>query len=339
MIAFDEKFFEGEERDGFYIEGEMKRVWAAQMEVLMEIDRICKKYDIPYFADSGTLLGTVRHNGYIPWDDDMDIAMLRSDYMKFISVAPKELEWPLFCADIYHLGTWSEPFARVINGSGINLTEKHLERYHGCPYSAGVDIFILDNLPKTEEEFNLVIGLFEWVWNIKRLFEKKKTQLDSIESSTVKLEVAKDWDAQIEEQLVMLEEDCKITIDRNKDIPNQLLKVIDGLFAMYGDEESNEVANMSFAETGVFQNVGRKKEWYRKSILLPFENIFMPVPIEFKKAVEKCYGPDYLTPVKKWHFHDYPYYKEDKKKLQETRKDVQSIAEKMDKLEKLLAEE
>lgn len=338
MITFDEKFFEGEERDGFYIEGEMKRVWAAEMEVLMEIDRICKKYDIAYFADSGTLLGAVRHNGFIPWDDDMDIAMLRSDYMKFISVAPKELTWPLFCADIYHWEGWSEPFARVVNGSGINLTPKHLERYHGCPYSVGVDIFVLDNIPATEEEFNIVISLFEWIWNIKKMFDKKKAQLDSTESSTVKREEENEWDAQIEEQLVKLEEDCKITINREKDIANQLLKVIDGLFAMYGDDESSQVMNLSFAERGQYLVAGRKKEWYRESILLPFENITMPVPVDFKRAVEKCYGTNYLTPVKKWHFHDYPFYKKDKKKLQETRKDVHSINGKMDELEKLLAE-
>ena len=76
-------FLEGEIRNSFYVESMMKKVWAAQLEVLNEIDRICKKHNITYFADWGTLLGTVRHKGFIPWDDDMDITMKRQDYIKF----------------------------------------------------------------------------------------------------------------------------------------------------------------------------------------------------------------------------------------------------------------
>ena len=86
MLEFDKDFFEKEERCGFTIEPMMKSVWAAQLEVLEKIDRICKENGIKYFADWGTLLGAVRHKGFIPWDDDMDICMLRPDYLRFIQV-------------------------------------------------------------------------------------------------------------------------------------------------------------------------------------------------------------------------------------------------------------
>ena len=85
-----DNFLEGEIRNSFYVESMMKKVWAAQLEVLHEIDRICKKHNITYFADWGTLLGAVRHKGFIPWDDDMDITMKRQDYIKFCEVFPKE---------------------------------------------------------------------------------------------------------------------------------------------------------------------------------------------------------------------------------------------------------
>ena len=68
-------FFKEEVREDFYISAEMKRVWAVEMKVLSFVISVCKKYDIPYFADYGTLLGTVRHKGFIPWDDDIDIAL------------------------------------------------------------------------------------------------------------------------------------------------------------------------------------------------------------------------------------------------------------------------
>ena len=90
-LEFSAEFFLDEVREGFYISSIMKRYWAAQLTVLAEIDKVCKKYDIPWYADCGTLLGGVRHGGFIPWDDDMDICMLRHDYIKFISVAKDEL--------------------------------------------------------------------------------------------------------------------------------------------------------------------------------------------------------------------------------------------------------
>ena len=79
---FDESYFEDEIRDGFYIPSMIKRSWAVALDVLSEVDRICQKYDIKYYAEWGTLLGAVRHAGFVPWDDDLDIAMQRNDYIK-----------------------------------------------------------------------------------------------------------------------------------------------------------------------------------------------------------------------------------------------------------------
>ena len=84
-------YFEDEVRDGFFVPSEIKRAWAAELEVLSEIDKICKKHKIQYFADWGTLLATVRHEGFIPWDDDLDIVMKREDYRRFMEIAQTEL--------------------------------------------------------------------------------------------------------------------------------------------------------------------------------------------------------------------------------------------------------
>lgn len=64
------------------------------LEILVEVDKICKKHDIPYWLSSGTLIGAFRHNGFIPWDDDLDIEMLRKDYLRLLQVLPDELpDW------------------------------------------------------------------------------------------------------------------------------------------------------------------------------------------------------------------------------------------------------
>ena len=76
-------FFEDEVRDGFYIPTAVKQAWNAGLDILEEIDRICRKHGIEYFAAWGTLIAAIRHGGFIPWDDDMDICMKRQDYEKF----------------------------------------------------------------------------------------------------------------------------------------------------------------------------------------------------------------------------------------------------------------
>lgn len=69
----------------------LNKLHNVQLEILCEVDRVCKLHNITYFLDSGSALGAIRHKGFIPWDDDIDIAMLREDYDRFCDLAPKEL--------------------------------------------------------------------------------------------------------------------------------------------------------------------------------------------------------------------------------------------------------
>ncbi|MBQ2832644.1 phosphorylcholine transferase LicD [Methanobrevibacter sp.] len=73
------------------VTGTLKDVQSLYVELLRFIDNICKKYDMEYCLLYGTLLGGIRHNGFIPWDDDCDILMMRSDYNKLIEILPKEI--------------------------------------------------------------------------------------------------------------------------------------------------------------------------------------------------------------------------------------------------------
>ena len=82
-MHFDHSYFEDDVIEGFYVPSLIKKSWAAQIELLCDIDKVCKKHGIKYFAEWGTLLGVARHGGFIPRDDDLDICMKRADYMKF----------------------------------------------------------------------------------------------------------------------------------------------------------------------------------------------------------------------------------------------------------------
>ena len=79
-------------RERFNPDGSMLRLQQMRMlDILIEVDRICKKHDIHYWLSSGTLIGAVRHGGFIPWDDDLDIEMMRDDYLRLMEVLPSEL--------------------------------------------------------------------------------------------------------------------------------------------------------------------------------------------------------------------------------------------------------
>ncbi len=91
----------------------LRKLQLTQLEMLKEVKRVCDNNGIAYFLDSGTLLGAVRHGGFIPWDDDLDVGMLRSEYDKFIECAKRDLK------DEYFLQTWETdpgypmPYAKI----------------------------------------------------------------------------------------------------------------------------------------------------------------------------------------------------------------------------------
>ena len=74
-----------------YEQDVLRKLQLAELNILRDIDSVCRAEGIPYFLECGTLLGAVRHGGFIPWDDDVDVGMLRPDYERFLKVAPKAL--------------------------------------------------------------------------------------------------------------------------------------------------------------------------------------------------------------------------------------------------------
>jgi len=127
-------------------EKELRQLQMIQLEMLCEVDRICRKCNIHYNIIAGTLLGAVRHQGYIPWDDDADVALLRPEYERFREACKKELNHDKFYfQDHTNTEGYRWGYGKLRRKATLFLRE-HQE---DMPYEQGVfiDVFPLDNVP------------------------------------------------------------------------------------------------------------------------------------------------------------------------------------------------
>ena len=133
---------------------DLTKVHEVNLKILKEIDRICRKYKIKYMLDGGTLLGAVRHKGFIPWDDDADIAFTRNNYEAFLKVVKRELPdtMELLMPEEFQGGKAFFDFtARVIyKNSRRHEDSPEVRYYEGKLNHLWVDLFIIDELPENK---------------------------------------------------------------------------------------------------------------------------------------------------------------------------------------------
>lgn len=291
-----EGYLNGEIRDGFYVESTMKKAWAAEIEVLNEVDRICRQYDIQYFADWGTLLGTIRHKGFVPWDDDMDITMKREDYTRFCQIVQQE-QGNLEIINFHTDPEWKDMLSRVINGRNVNYTQEHLKKYHGFPYVAGLDIFPLDYVAPTEDEDEIHCSMISIVEAFSANIRNNTATPEEIEQTT------KD-----------IEQMCGVKFNNLEPLATQLLKLGERLSMMYTDEESQAVALMG-DHAGPRPLDVYPKEYYSESIYMPFEYTTIPVPVGYEKILIQKYGENYMIPYLGGTNHEYPFYRKQQREV------------------------
>lgn len=292
-------FFRDEVRNGFFIPTAVKQAWAAQLQVLDVIETICRKHDITYFADWGTILGTVRHGGYVPWDDDMDICMKREDYTRFKEAAKTELPKDFRIHDYEHQEDHWLFLSRVANSVHINFEPEHMKQFHNFPYIAGIDIFVLDYLYKDEQQE-------------KQRCEEVK-HIIAVADSIIAGEIAQPVK---EANLIQLEEKYHKTYNRkldNRHMGIELYRLAEEQMARVPKEESDRMAQIF--PWGLLGNRGQDREYYEKFVRLPFENTTMPVPADYHRILSGKYH-DYFKIHKAWSGHDYPYFEGQRKNLQ-----------------------
>lgn len=289
MLEFPDNYFNDEIRCDFHIESKMKHAWAAQLEVLEEIRRICEECSIHFFADWGTLLGAVRHKGFIPWDDDLDIGMLRDDYNRFLELAPSKLSSFYELKSLYNDPLHDNVKCRVINGRYMNFDREHLKNFHNCPYVVGIDIFPIDYIPSDNNAMNNQLQEIELVLSAASSLPEDK--------------------AVTPEQIQLVENIQKtfnVTFNPDNRLFHELKKLVDILCSKYTSNESHEVCSMIDLAGGWDYHV--PIQCYQNTIDMPFENITVPVPVGYDTILKIKYGENYMTPVNAGGSHDYPFY-------------------------------
>ncbi len=253
---------------------ELERLKKAEILIIKDFDEVCAKYDIPWFGIGGAVIGAVRHKGFIPWDDDFDLGMLRSDYERFLSVWEKEL------GDKYHLATpdtdkyYSSPVVKL-----MRKDTKFVPRFlAGSKAELGIhiDIFVYDNYTNDD---------------------RGKKQI----------KIARIWD-----QLLFLRGsgNPNIPLKGIKGIiANVACRLIHGVLVLFGvsprwmyKKFNNVAQKYNEVETEyvtIFQDAWIHESRIARSELfpiryIPFENIEIPVQCEYMKLLERYYGGDIM---------------------------------------------
>lgn len=137
------------------------------LDILIEVDRICNKYNIPYWLSYGTLLGAVRHGGFIPWDDDLDIEMEMQYFKKFINILPKELDEKFVLQTHQTDKNYVAPYAKIKDTRSIVYENDNRDRnykYRGIY----IDVFPIEKVNKHCLKLSTYLHTISYILSYKK---------------------------------------------------------------------------------------------------------------------------------------------------------------------------
>lgn len=246
----------------------MKKVWKVQLEMLQKFIEVCDKYNLKYFLTAGSLLGTIRHNGYIPWDDDIDVGMLREDYNKLLEIADKEFKYPYFFQTPYNDNIY-RGHAQLRNSE----TTAILPHEKGLVFNQGIfmDIFPYDGIPNNKLLYKIQKIQLNNRGNIMSWYRCYNKNLNNSLGIKVKHVFSKIF--------------FKVVNFK------KYYKKYEKICSRYSSQENVLVSNLCLIyDRPKYQH---KKQYFKHLIFHEFENLNVLIPEEFDKILSKQYG-DYM---------------------------------------------
>ena len=248
----------------------LNEVQLASKEVVEELLKVCQENHIRYFALGGTLLGCVRHKGFIPWDDDIDLGFPREDYERLLKILEKNrFQLTTYETDPTHISY----FAKLTTDS-VKVIKHRGE--HDVELAVWVDLFPLDGMPK---------NAFQRKIYIKRvMFQKLLYKFSLIDNVMYDKHRGK-----MHNFLIWFGKTLRLHKILNY---KHVLNRIDKLLKKYPYEDSEYVANLmgAWSQKEIFP-----KAYYDDAVLYPFEDIYLNAPKAYDAILTQMYG-DYMTP-------------------------------------------
>lgn len=241
---------------------ELKQV---QIDIMKYVHNFCERHNIKYFICSGTLIGAVRHKGFIPWDDDIDIMMPRDDYERFISLFSKQTgRYKVWAYNLQR--EYPNPYAKVTDENTVKV-----ENIHGAiKLGVDIDIFPLDDIPDNDNEARKLFAISK---KYNDMLTLKQTTLSSKRSLIKNLTLV----------LGRLFLSCYSV--------HSILEKLDKNAQKYKDNSGSRSADVVFCIAGMKEI--QQKAYYANTVLLPFENEYFIAPEKYHEFLTARYG-DYM---------------------------------------------
>lgn len=274
-INIPDSFLDEEERCGYIVSKQMKEVWAVELDLLAELLRVCKKHGIKVFASGGTMLGAIRHKGFIPWDDDIDMMMFRSDYDKLCAIAAEEFVEPYFFQTEYTDRGSLRRHAQLRNSRTTGILTEEFQKGYTFNQGIFIDIFPLDyviddkgKFQKQYKEANKYNKLYSKISRVTTRFQKNNSPLLK-KAVHVIMTYLNDWFGLEEKYYRKFEKACQ----KYNNIPSKMISTL----------------SLDFNNKQHFKYM----EDYQTLIDVDFEFLKIPVGSNYDHALRKRYG-DYL---------------------------------------------
>lgn len=267
---------------GFEVSAKMKRVWAMELDMVKSFVSVCERHDLTYYIMGGTLLGAVRHKGFIPWDNDIDMAMPRKDFNKLLEIGPTAFEKPLFFqTPVTEQGRFFCTYVKIRDERGTAASEAEYNKGINC--GMFIDVFCLDEIPDSKWRRNLYVRKLNEIAKMQRFCFDKPVRGGLSANAKHALQ-------RLVYRLVYHSPDA-----------TQLFRVYHRNAGKFAGKDCKEVAHLDFGYHNKF--VWNRSDW-ANAVQLDFEGMKLNAPAGYEAILKHQYG-DYMRFPDDKSTHDY----------------------------------